>query len=225
MLARLFPTRVMATGLRAGAFMPRKERRSLTSSSAFSTSIIRRQEDASDLLDAAAKQAKTTPQRLANIVPPSSLSTASEIIHKYILYCNFTKNNTHLTLTALTEDPHYLQKNPNLSYNEKVLYYYRLPQKVKLSVSSGQLGFRKSARGEYEAGFQTAAKMFSLMEERGFLDKNVELTIKNFGKGRQAFVDALKGKEGDHVRPKITKLSDNTKLKFGGTKSPKIRRL
>lgn len=165
---------------------------------------------------------------LANVHTPSqSTSTlkTTEFIHKYILYCNFTKNNTHFTLSAVVEDLEFVKKNPDLSFNEKVLYYHRLPQKVKAAISTGQLGFRKSARGEYEAGFQTAAKMFSIMEERGFLDKNIDLVFKNFGKGRGAFEDALKGKEGNRVRSKIVRMSDNTKLKFGGTKSPKVRRL
>lgn len=167
---------------------------------------------------------------LSNVHAPQSSSSApshrsSEFIHKYILYCNFTKNNTHFTLSAVVEDLDFEKKNPQLSFNEKVLYYHRLPQKVKVAISTGQLGFRKSARGEYEAGFQTAAKMFSIMEERNFLDKDLEIIMKNFGKGRGAFEDALKGKEGNRVRGKVVRLSDNTKLKFGGTKSPRVRRL
>lgn len=156
---------------------------------------------------------------------PSASLRSTELIHKYILYCNFTKNNTHLTLSAVVEDLDFEKKSSDLTFNEKVLYYYRLPQKVKAAISTGQLGFRKSARGEYEAGFQTAAKMFAIMEEKGFLDKDLELVFKNFGKGRGAFEDALKGKEGDRIRAKIVRLSDNTKLKFGGTRSPKVRRL
>lgn len=164
-------------------------------------------------------------QEPSNLVSPKSKSTVSEKVQSYALYCNFTKNNTHLTLTALTEDLNYIFKNPQASYTEQVLYYYQLPQKVKLSLSTGQLGFRKSARGEYEASFQTSAKMFTLMKEKGYLDVDLQLIIKNFGKGREAFFDALKGKEGTDIRNKIKRISDNTKLKFGGTRSPSIRRL
>jgi small subunit ribosomal protein S11 len=162
---------------------------------------------------------------LSNVHAPAGSFKSTEKIHKYILYCNFTKNNTHFTLSAVVEDLDFEVKNSDLSFNDKVLYYHRLPQKVKVAISTGQLGFRKSARGEYEAGFQTAAKMFTIMEERGFLDRDLEIVFKNFGKGRGAFEDALKGKEGDRVRGKIVRLSDNTKLKFGGTRSPKVRRL
>jgi len=159
--------------------------------------------------------------------PNSSVSSTKkiEVIHKYILHCNFTRNNTHLTLTGVTEDINYLNRNPNLSYNQQVLYYAKLPEKVKIALSGGNVGFRKSARGEYEAGFQASAKMFSLMEQKGFLDKDLEIIIKNFGKGREAFLDALKGKEGGRIRGKVVRVSDDTRLKFGGTRSPRRRRL
>lgn len=163
----------------------------------------------------------------ADATESSAVSKASltEMIHKYILHCNFTKNNTHLTLTAVTEDLQFLKKNPNLTMNEKILYYYQLPEVVKISLSTGALGFRKSARGEYEATFQTAAKMFQLMEEKGYLNKDLDIVFKNFGKGRESFVDAIMGKEGNKVRPQVQKLYDDTKLKFGGTRSKKSRRL
>lgn len=158
---------------------------------------------------------------------PKTVSSTKkiELIHKYVLYGSFTRNNTHLTLTAITEDINYLNRNPNLTYNDQVLYYVHLPQKVKISLSGGNVGFRKSARGEYEAGFQAAAKMFQLMEQKGYLDKDLGIIVKNFGKGREAFIDALKGKEGNRIRGKVVRLSDNTKLKFGGVRAPRRRRL
>ncbi|KAH3682470.1 hypothetical protein WICPIJ_006563 [Wickerhamomyces pijperi] len=170
---------------------------------------------------------ETKNTRAASFEDSNSISKATlpETIHRYILHCNFTKNNTHLTLTAVTEDNQFLSKNPNLSTNEKILYYYQLPEVVKISISTGALGFKKSARGEYEATFQTAAKMFQLMEEKGFLDKELYLVFKNFGKGRDSFIDAIMGKEGNKIRPKVTNLFDDTKLKFGGTRSKKSRRL
>lgn len=142
-----------------------------------------------------------------------------------MLSAYFSRNNTHLTLSAVTEDINYLNRNKNLTYNEQVLYYAKLPQKVKISLSGGNAGFRKSARGEYEAGFQASAKMFALMEEKGYLDKDIELVLRDFGKGREAFQDALKGKEGNRVRTKIVRISDATRLKQGGVKAPRQRRL
>ncbi|AGO11615.1 AaceriADL167Wp [[Ashbya] aceris (nom. inval.)] len=148
-----------------------------------------------------------------------------EQVVKYVLNCLFTKNNTHFTYSAIVEDRNFLANNAHLSYNDKFLYYLQLPQQVKLHLSTGQLGFRKAARGEYEAAFQTAAKLFQTLRERQLLDKGVEIIMKDFGKGREAFVAALNGKEGTHVRPAVTRVSDATPLKFGGVRAPRRRRL
>ncbi|CCH44440.1 37S ribosomal protein S18, mitochondrial [Wickerhamomyces ciferrii] len=166
-----------------------------------------------------------------NIVEPNAkqqkenVSKKIEVVHRYVLYGLFSKNNTHLTLSAVTEDLNYLKRNPNLTYNQQVLYYAKLPQKVKISLTGGSAGFRKSARGEYEAGFQASAKMFNLMAEKGYLDHDLEIVVKEFGKGREAFLDALKGKEGNRIRHKVVRVRDATKLKFGGVRAPRRRRL
>lgn len=144
---------------------------------------------------------------------------------KYILNCLFTKNNTHFTYSAVTEDLNFLKNNPQLSYNEKFLYYLKLPQKVKFQMSTGNLGFRKAARGEYEASFQSSAKLFQIIHSRKLLDKSIEIIMKDFGKGREAFIAALNGKEGNLIRPHITRISDSTSLKFGGVRAPRPRRL
>lgn len=144
---------------------------------------------------------------------------------KYVLSCKFTKNNTHFTYSAVVEDLNFLKNNASLSYNEKFLYYLKLPQKVKFHLSTGYLGFRKAARGEYEAAFQTSAKLFNMLREKKLLDKNIDIVMRDFGKGRQAFIAALNGKEGNLVRPFVSRISDATKLKFGGVKAPRPRRL
>lgn len=152
-------------------------------------------------------------------------TTTNNTVVKNILYCNFGKNNTHLALVSVMEDPEFLQKNSHLSYNEKMLYYLFLPQQLRIHLTCGNLGFRKAQRGEYEAAFQTTVKMFQLMEERNFLEHNLEINMRNFGKGRQAFEAALLGKEGVNVRAKVKKFVESTKLKFGGVRAPRERRL
>lgn len=117
------------------------------------------------------------------------------------------------------------RKNKGLSYNDTMLYYLNLPEKVRISISTGCLGFRKAARGEYEAAFQTSSKMFDLIKEKNMLNKDIEVVMDDFGKGRAAFISALVGKEGASVVKKVVKVSDATKLKFGGVRSPKMRRL
>lgn len=139
----------------------------------------------------------------------------------------FNRHNTHLALLAVVEDLDFVQKNPNMSYNEQVMYYLRLPHHLKLHVSAGQLGFRKAQRAEYEAGYQVSSKMFKLIEEKRLLAPNdkIELVLKNFGKGREAFLAALQGKEGTAIKPHVTRISDDTKIKFGGVRAKKARRL
>lgn len=154
-------------------------------------------------------------------------SRANERVVLWKLYGTFHKHNTLLSLVAVVEDLDFMEKNSHLSYNEKVLYYLELPHQLKLHVSAGQLGFRKAQRAEYEAGYQVSARMFKLIEEKNIMgpgDK-IELVMKDFGKGREAFVNALQGKEGSKVRPHVTRISDNTTLKFGGSRSKHLRRL
>lgn len=128
---------------------------------------------------------------------------------------------------AVEEDPNFLEKNPGLSYTEQVLYYLQLPHHPKIHLSAGQLGFRKSQRSEYEAGYQVSARLFKMIEDQKLLSPNdkVELVLKNFGKGREAFLNALQGREGSMVKDHVVRISDATKLKFGGTRSKKLRRL
>jgi len=125
------------------------------------------------------------------------------------------------------EDPDFMKKNAHLSYNEKVLYYMQLPHHPKLHITAGQLGFRKAQRQEYEAGFQVAAKMFRTIDEKNLIGPNdkIELVLKDFGKGREAFLSALQGKEGANIKNNIVRIYDNTTLKFGGVRSKKLKRL
>lgn len=55
--------------------------------------------------------------------------------------------------------------------------------------------------------------------------KTLEVTLRGFGAGREAVTKALLGNEGRLLRGKVIKVSDATRLKFGGTRSPKPRRL
>lgn len=128
---------------------------------------------------------------------------------------------------AVKEDLDFMHKNEHLSYNDKVLYYLNLPHEVKVHVSAGMLGFRKGQRAEYEAGYQVSSRLFKLIEDKKLLAPNdkVELILRDFGKGREAFTSALQGKEGSYVRPHIVRVSDSTRLKFGGSRSKKLRRL
>src|SRR5882762_1855564 len=98
--------------------------------------------------------------------------------------------------------------------------------KLRSWASGGLCGFKHSRRGEYEAGYQCAVRIFknieALMETESF---KLELIYKGFGQGRQALDSALLTTEGDKIRPLICRLTDRTPLKFGGTRARKARRL
>lgn len=157
----------------------------------------------------------------------NSIKQVKDIVTiKNILHCNFKKNNTFLTLTRVEMDKNFQETNSKLSFNEQVLYYLSLPQKISISQSTGYLGFRKAQRGEYEASFQLSSNIFKIINDKKLIKNDkLEIVIKGFGKGRSAFFDALKGKEGNEIRKFITKLSDLTPISFGGNRAPSRRRI
>lgn len=53
----------------------------------------------------------------------------------------------------------------------------------------------------------------------------LEIVLRGFGEGREAFKQALMGIEGRNIRPKVCNVSDSTRIKFGGARSPNPRRL
>lgn len=55
--------------------------------------------------------------------------------------------------------------------------------------------------------------------------KRLEIVLRGFGVGREAVSKALLGAEGRRLRPMIASVTDTTRLKFGGTRSRKPRRL
>lgn len=124
----------------------------------------------------------------------------SEEPHHLHVYA--TKHNTHITLTE-----------PN--------------RNSLISASTGNIGFKKSGRKHYDSAFQLAGYVMGKIQEKGLLPKikNLEICLRGFGAGREAVTKALLGTEGKNLRGKVVKVSDATRLKFGGTRSPKPRRL
>ena len=104
-----------------------------------------------------------------------------------------------------------------------------------LSLSAGNLGFRKAQRGSYDAAYQLAAFVLSKITSQGMLSeeypgkggpiRTLEIVLRDFGPGREAFTKVLLGNEGRLLRTRILRVMDSTRLKFGGTRSPKPRRL
>lgn len=111
-----------------------------------------------------------------------------------------TKHNTHITFTKPNKD-------------------------VLLALSCGNVGFKKANRGTFDAAYQLSSVFFQRMESKGLLPKNLELSFRDFGPGREAFTKVLLGKEGKNIRNSVRRVTDCSRLKFGGTRSRAIRRL
>lgn len=141
----------------------------------------------------------------------------------YVLHCKFTGNNTILTLTSQFYRVGKLAEK--LTDADKYLDKVRPREDVLINMTAGLVGFRNTKQGEYEAGFQTTKRLFELMKEREYLDKPIEIIFSNFGKGREAFINALNGSEGTHVRPNVKRVTDGTKIKIGGVRPPRARRV
>lgn len=112
------------------------------------------------------------------------------------------KHNTHITVTK-----------PN--------------RNAIVSISAGNLGFKKAKRGTYDAAYQLCAHVLDKLNQGGWHRKitALEVVLRGFGAGREAATKVLLGNEGRQLRPNIKRVSDSTRLKFGGTRSPKPRRL
>lgn len=96
-----------------------------------------------------------------------------------------------------------------------------------INMSAGNIGFRKAKRGTYDAAYQLTAYVIDKLHQGNWHRKitTMEVVLRGFGAGREAATKVLLGSEGRLLRDKIVKVSDSTRLKFGGTRSPKPRRL
>ncbi|KAI1460452.1 translational machinery component [Annulohypoxylon moriforme] len=96
-----------------------------------------------------------------------------------------------------------------------------------ISMSTGNIGFRKSKRGSYDAAYQLTSYVIDKLHQGNWHNTitTMEVVLRGFGQGREAATKVLLGTEGRMLRNKIVMVSDATRLKFGGTRSPKARRL
>ena len=143
---------------------------------------------------------------LSKYIPTSLTAVTNEFYRlkapPHHLHVYSTRHNTHLTLTRPDRNP-------------------------IISISTGNLGFRKAGRGTYDAAYQLGAYLMSRIQQQGILAQisRLELVMRGFGEGRIAIQKILLGIEGMNLRSKVVKVTDSTRLKFGGTRSKKPRRL
>lgn len=153
-----------------------------------------------DQRDKNAMSAAYNPHLGSDGVIGESLCPEKEDPYHFHIYA--TRHNTHITLT----DP---KRNPIIS------------------LSAGNIGFKHSGRKHYDSAFQLASYVMGRMQERAINKdiKALEVILRGFGAGREAVTKALLGSEGRFLRGKVIRVADATRLKFGGTRSKKPRRL
>jgi small subunit ribosomal protein S11 len=163
---------------------------------------------------------KTVLDNIANMSSTGDLSDDGNLIQRAVephqLHIYATRHNVHITVAR---PPGYVNpdKRGQVSTNYTPI----------LSFSAGNIGFRKSGRKHYDSAFQLASYVMSRMQEAGINRqiRDLEVYLRGFGAGREAVTKALLGTEGRFLRGKVVKVSDATRLKFGGTRSKKPRRL
>ncbi|KAH8650165.1 hypothetical protein BX600DRAFT_107325 [Xylariales sp. PMI_506] len=96
-----------------------------------------------------------------------------------------------------------------------------------ISMSTGEIGFRKSKRKTFDAAYQLCAYVIDKLHQGNWHRKihKIEVVLRGFGAGREAGIKVLLGNEGKLLKSKIVTVSDATRLKFGGTRSANPKRL
>lgn len=159
------------------------------------------------LAQQANNEAQTRPQAGASPTEPYHLN----------VYCH--KHNTHITFTEPSRDP--------------ILAY-----------SCGNIGLRGAQRGTFDAAYQLASYTFRKIAEKNWKiggkkaagtpftlndpkvrDRGIEVILRGYGNGREAFTKAMLGSEGRIIKGLVKRVTDGTRLKFGGVRSRATRRL
>lgn len=150
-------------------------------------------------------------------------SGMSDLPHKLHVYA--TKHNTHITLVQPARPASQTPSSAHSTSTSSVLQNKSID--VLLSLSAGNIGFRKAGRGSYDAGYQLGSFVLKQIQERGMLvgGAKLEVVLRGFGAGREAVTKCLLGAEGSRVRGRIVSVVDSTRLKQGGPRSKKPRRL
>lgn len=151
-------------------------------------------------------------------------ASQSDKPHRLHVYAH--KHNTHLTFVqpprSAADTAHLRIAGTKASASEQ-----KKTVDTLLSLSTGNIGFKKAGRGSYDAAFQLTAFALKQMDEKGMLGnvRSLEVILRGFGAGREAVTKALLGTEGRRIRGKISSVVDATRLKQGGARAKKPRRL
>lgn len=178
-----------------------------------------------DILDAPPDSASllsdTYFRNLSENDPDAGNETKAHKLHVYA-----TKHNTHITFVQPPRSASQTVSS-SVSGTSSSAQDQKKIVDVLLSLSAGNIGFRKAGRGSYDAAYQLGAFALKQIQEKGMLRdvRRLEVVLRGFGAGREAVSKVLLGAEGRSVRDKISAVVDATRLKIGGARSPKPRRL
>ncbi|OHE98192.1 hypothetical protein CORC01_06560 [Colletotrichum orchidophilum] len=125
-----------------------------------------------------------------------------DLLEPYHMHIYSHKHNTHVTVT-------------------------KPDRGAIISLSTGNIGFKKSKRKGYDAAYQLTAYVLERLNYAGWHKKinKLEIVLRGFGVGRDAAVKVLMAPEGRLWRSKVIRVADSTRLKFGGTRSKNPRRV
>lgn len=139
-----------------------------------------------------------------NVLSDTSPKAAAEEqeYEPYHLHILATKHNTHITCTKPNREP-------------------------IISLSAGCLGYKKSRRSGFDSAYSLTKYVIERLIHNGWpmKMKKLEVVMRGFGQGREAAIKVLMSPEGKVLREKIVRVADSTRLKFGGTRSKRARRL
>ncbi|KAF7192570.1 37S ribosomal protein S18, mitochondrial [Pseudocercospora fuligena] len=154
------------------------------------------------------------------------MTSPAEREKPYRLHVYATKHNTHLTFVQPSR-PASQTASSGVSGTSASAKDQSKMVDVLLSLSAGNIGFRKAGRGSYDAAYQLGAFALKQMQEKGMLRDmhSLQVVMRGFGAGREAITKIILGSEGRFIRNKITSVVDATRLKQGGPRSKKPRRL
>ncbi|KAK3672608.1 hypothetical protein LTR78_007420 [Recurvomyces mirabilis] len=153
-----------------------------------------------------------------------NLNTTNPSNKPHRLHVYATKHNTHLTLVQPPTPASQTTSSVTSSTSASASDAKKMVD-VLMSVSAGNIGFRKAGRGSYDAAYQLGAFLLKQVQERGIKVEKLEVVLRGFGAGREAVTKALLGSEGRYLRGRVVGVVDATRLKLGGPRSKKPRRL
>jgi small subunit ribosomal protein S11 len=158
-------------------------------------------------------------------------SSAPHPTEPYHINVYANRTNTHITFTAPSREPILATSAGQLGYKNAqrktfdASYQLAAYTMRKISTHQWKVGGKKAKvdhtvlPGDGRGGMMT-------IRDVGTRDTGVgiEVVLRGYGPGREAFTKALLGSEGAILKPMVVRVTDATRLKFGGTRSPQVKR-